>query len=183
MSTSELITAIADDGGLHPIEKLDAHVRNVRHLAISVFIVSGDRLLLQKRAAGKYHSGLLWANTCCSHPRWNETVEDCAPRRLKEELGWTVPLKRFGEISYAADVGGGLFENEIAHCFFANAPADMPLDAFDPQEVAALEWATLHQIDDRLAAEPDRFSQWFRIYMTRHRSMIETVMGTSTSFT
>jgi len=177
-----MITALADDGSLYPVEKLDAHVRNLQHLAISVFIVNGDRLLLQKRAAGKYHSGLLWANTCCSHPRWGETVEECAPRRLREELGWTIPLEKFGEITYAADVGGGLFENEIAHCFIAAAPADAPLDAFDPEEVAGLEWASLDQIDSQLAADPDRFTQWFRIYMTGHRSMIANVMAQIAAF-
>ena len=174
---SEMITAIADDGSLFPIEKLEAHVRNIPHVAISVFIVRDDRLLLQKRAAEKYHSGLLWANTCCSHPRWNETVENCAPRRLQEELGWTVPLERFGEIAYSADVGGGLYENEIAHCFIAKVTDDVPLDIFDPHEVAALEWATLDQIDRRMSDNPERFSQWFRIYMTRHRPMISKVMG------
>lgn len=173
---SELITAIGEDGGLHPVEKLDAHIRNVQHLAISVFILDGDRLLLQKRAEGKYHSGLLWANTCCSHPRWNETTDDCAPRRLQEELGWTLPLKRFGEITYSADVGGGLFENEIAHCFVAHAPADIPLDRYDPAEVAALEWLSLDQIDGRLASDPGRFTQWFRIYMTRHRHLMEDII-------
>jgi isopentenyl-diphosphate delta-isomerase len=182
MSSSELITAIAEDGSLYPIGKLDAHIRNVRHLAISVFIIHEDRLLLQKRAAGKYHSGLLWANTCCSHPRWNETVEECAPRRLKEELGWTMPLTRFGEIAYSADVGGGLFENEIAHCFFAHIATDMPLDIYDPDEVAGLEWATLGEIDTALADDPGRFSQWFRIYMGEHRSMIEDAMHAPASF-
>jgi isopentenyl-diphosphate delta-isomerase len=176
-----MITALADDGSLYPIEKLDAHIRNIRHLAISVFIIHEDRLLLQKRAAGKYHSGLLWANTCCSHPRWNETVEDCAPRRLKEELGWTAELTKFGEITYGADVGGGLFENEIAHCFFAHT-GDIPLDMFDPEEVAELEWSTLDQIDAALAADPGRFSQWFRIYMGQYRPMIEGVMRAPASF-
>ncbi len=172
---TEMITEIGEDGGLRPVEKLDAHIRNVQHLAISVFLIDGDRLLLQKRAAVKYHSGLLWANTCCSHPRWNETVEECAPRRLQEELGWTAPLTRFGEITYAADVGNGLFENEIVSCFFARA-SDVPLDKYDPDEVAALEWATLDKIDAWLAAEPSRFSQWFRIYMTRHRPMIDALI-------
>jgi isopentenyl-diphosphate delta-isomerase len=182
MSSDELITAIAEDGSLYPIEKLDAHVRNIRHLAISVFIVSEGRLLLQQRAAGKYHSGLLWANTCCSHPRWEETVEECAPRRLQEELGWTLPLTRFGEIRYSADVGGGLFENEIAHCFFAHAPADMPLDRYDPEEVADLEWVDFAEIDRRLDEEPGRFSPWFRIYMARHRRMIDEMAAAPASF-
>ncbi len=180
MSATELITAVSEDGSLYPIEKLEAHIRDVQHLAISVFVVSQHGLLLQKRAAGKYHSGLLWANTCCSHPRWNETPEDCAPRRLGEELGWTLPVTKFGEITYRADVGGGLVENEIAHCFFAQAPADVPLGQYDPLEVADLRWAGLEEIDDRLARSPEQFSAWFRLYMSRHRAMIEPVLRAST---
>jgi isopentenyl-diphosphate delta-isomerase len=180
MSAPELITAISEDGSQYPIEKLDAHVRGIKHLAISVFVVSEHGLLLQRRAAGKYHSGLLWANTCCSHPRWNEAPEDCAPRRLREELGWTLPLKHFGEITYHADVGGGLFENEVAHCFFAHAPANVPLELYDPREVSELQWSDLAEIDARLAQSPEQFSPWFRIYMARHRAMIEPVIRAST---
>ena len=87
MSSHELITAIADDGSYYPVEKLEAHIRNIRHLAVSVFIFNSGRLLLQKRAAGKHHSGLLWANTCCSHPRWQESPEECARREIEEETG------------------------------------------------------------------------------------------------
>ncbi len=177
MTTTEMITAIADDGSFYPVEKLDAHIRNVPHVAISVFIFSAGRLLLQKRAAGKYHSGLLWANTCCSHPNWRESPEDCAPRRLQEELGWTLPLQKFGEITYSADVGNGLFENEVAHCFAAQAPADIPLNTYDPEEVDNLEWADLETIDDRLRSDPEQFSKWFQIYMGNHRPMIANLIA------
>lgn len=177
MTTTEMITAIAEDGSYYPAEKLDTHVRNLRHVAISVFVFNAGRLLLQKRAAVKYHSGLLWANTCCSHPRWRESPEECAPRRLREELGWSLPVQKFGEISYSADVGNGLFENEVAHCFAARAPADIPLDSYDPEEVAELEWADLKTIDERLKSDPGRFSKWFQIYMTRHRPMIANLMA------
>lgn len=170
--TTETITAIADDGSYYPVEKLDAHVRNIPHVAISVFVFNGGRLLLQKRAAGKYHSGQLWANTCCSHPGWQETPEECAQRRMQEELGWTLPLQKFGEIAYVADVGNGLFENEIAHCFAGCAPADIPLDTYNPSEVAELEWVDLKTIERLLKSDPDRFTRWFRIYMDKHRPII-----------
>ena len=63
------------------------HRRGLRHKAVSVFVLVGARVLIQKRAAGKYHTPGLWANTCCTHPRWEETALACAGRRLDEELG------------------------------------------------------------------------------------------------
>ena len=171
MSENETITAIAGDGTLYPIDKLDAHVRNIRHVAISVFVLEGGRLLLQKRATGKYHSAGLWANSCCSHPRWNESVETCAARRLREELGWSVPLTKFGTIAYTAKVGA-LFENEVAHCFFGRVEPGMSVENFNIQEVAAVEWRTLSQIAEDLETEPQQFTEWFRIYITRHLDMI-----------
>ena len=92
-------------------------------------------------------------------------------------MGWTRPLRKFGEITYSADVGDGLFENEVAHCFVGRAPADIPLDAYDPDEVADLEWADLKTIDQRMETEPGRFTQWFRIYMKSHRPMIANLIG------
>jgi isopentenyl-diphosphate delta-isomerase len=75
------------DGKLTPVEKLEAHVKGLRHKAISVFVMRGDQVLLQRRALGKYHTPGLWANTCCTHPFWGEDSETCALRRLDEELG------------------------------------------------------------------------------------------------
>jgi isopentenyl-diphosphate delta-isomerase len=78
MSDEIIIPAIADDGTLFPIEKMEAHRIAQQHLAISVFVFSGTKLLIQQRAKGKYHCPGRWANTCCSHPHWQESVEDAA---------------------------------------------------------------------------------------------------------
>lgn len=162
-----------EKGRLYPVEKLDAHVRNVPHMAISIFIFHEQKLLLQKRADTKYHSGGLWANTVCSHPRWNEDVRTCASRRLQEELGWAVPLREFGRIDYAARVGK-LYENERVHCFHGRLiEAELP-SAFNPAEVSATKWLTIPEILKQIAHEPDSFSAWFKIYMARHRSMIDS---------
>ncbi|MFY9241096.1 MAG: NUDIX domain-containing protein, partial [Roseovarius sp.] len=72
---------------LVPVEKLEVHERGLRHKAVSVFVVSGDDVLIQRRALGKYHTPGLWANTCCTHPNWDEKSLDCAARRMEEELG------------------------------------------------------------------------------------------------
>ena len=97
------------DGTLTPVEKLEAHVKGLRHKAISVFVMDGDHLLIQKRAAGKYHTPGRWANTCCTHPEWNESGMDCAQRRLNEELGITgLTLDQRETLEYRAPVGGGM---------------------------------------------------------------------------
>ena len=101
-----------DQGVLKPLEKLDVHKRGLRHKAVSVFLISNDSVLLQKRASTKYHTPGLWANTCCTHPSWLEDPIDCAHRRLKEELGVDVSeLVYKNKIDYKADVGNGLIEN------------------------------------------------------------------------
>ncbi|RVT81966.1 isopentenyl-diphosphate Delta-isomerase [Rhodobacteraceae bacterium CCMM004] len=160
------------DGRLTPVDKLDAHVRGLRHKAVSVFVLSGDRLLIQQRAAGKYHTPGLWANTCCTHPHWGEGAEDCARRRLEEELGITgLALTPRGEVEYRADVGGGLLEHEVVEIFTADAAPTLPA-APNPDEVQAVEWVPLRDLDARIARSPAQFTPWLRIYLERHRDTI-----------
>ncbi|MGB0499518.1 MAG: NUDIX domain-containing protein, partial [Rubricella sp.] len=95
-----------EDGVLRPVGKLEVHARAMRHPAISVFVMDGDRTLLQQRAAGKYHTPGLWANACCTHPHWGEDPLSCAQRRLDEELGLPEIALRFRDtVEYRADVG------------------------------------------------------------------------------
>lgn len=170
----EIITAINDLGQLYPIGKLDAHVRDVRHLAISVFLFNAGRLLMQQRADGKYHSGGLWANTCCSHPRWNESLPDCAQRRLAEEVGCRLPLTHFGLIDYATPVGD-LFENEAAHCYVGYMDdTHLPI-GFNTDEVKALRWQTLDQLQTDLGNRPGDYSPWILIYLKEHYDLIASV--------
>ena len=96
MNQEIIIPAIAEDGSLFPIEKMEAHRLGQQHLAISVFVFSGTRLLIQQRAAGKYHCPGRWANTCCSHPHWEETPEHAALRRVGEDRGLEVPVETWG---------------------------------------------------------------------------------------
>lgn len=167
------IPAIAEDGTLYPVEKLEAHRLGLRHLAISVFVVDGDLVLLQRRALGKYHSAGQWANACCTHPHWGENPADAAPRRLAEELGCpALPLEPRGVIEYRADVGGGLTEHEVVHLFVAEAgAATLPL-APDPEEVAETRWVSLHAMRAWVAETPEAFTPWLRIYLARHAARI-----------
>lgn len=174
---NDLITAVNadDDSPAYPIPKLDAHVNNVRHAAISIFVFKGSRMLLQKRAETKYHSGGLWANTVCSHPRWNESVSACAGRRLEEELGWQIPVEKFGEISYQARVGE-LFENEFVHCFYGQFDDELDVRKYNREEVCDVRWLSIPEALHLIEIEPASFTEWFKIYMTKHRAMIDALL-------
>ncbi len=169
--TEEMIPAWVD-GQLVPVGKLEVHRRGLRHKAVSVFVIDGARVLLQQRAMGKYHTPGLWANTCCTHPRWDEDASACALRRLHEELGITGLVPVFADrLEYRADVGGGLVEHELVDVFTAKAGADLRL-APDPDEVMATEWIELAALSNAVQRDPSRFTPWLRIYMTEHMSRI-----------
>lgn len=160
------------DGILTPVEKLSAHRMGLRHKAVSVFVMDGNKVLLQKRAAGKYHTPGLWTNTCCTHPAWNEAPLACAARRLDEELGITGldPAHR-GQVEYRSDVGGGLIEHEVVEIFTAEASASLQIVP-NPEEVEAVRWAAIGTLADEIAARPADFTPWLRIYLAQHSAMI-----------
>jgi isopentenyl-diphosphate delta-isomerase len=167
MTREPTIPAIAPDGTLHPVSKLEAHRLGLHHVAVSVFVFCGDKLLIQRRAAGKYHSAGQWANSCCTHPHWGEDVTSCAHRRLGEEVGLSLPLAARGVVDYRAYVGGGMVEHERVHVFQGEAAApDIPA-GFDRGEVSALRWIALDELRDEADAAPERFTPWLRIYLER----------------
>jgi len=161
---SEMIPAWVN-GTLTQVEKLEVHQRGLRHKAVSVFVMRGREVLLQRRALGKYHTPGLWANTCCTHPRWGESDLACAARRLHEELGISgLALQRSGGIEYRADVGGGLTEHEVVEVFSAQASAHL-VPQPDPDEVMQTRWITLEALEDEVQASPEKFTPWLRIYL------------------
>ncbi len=129
-SGDEVILVDANDAATGILGKLEAHRLGLRHRALSVVLRDGaGRLLLQQRAAGKYHSGGLWTNTCCSHPRPGEDIAEAAVRRLDEEMGIVCPLTFRFSTHYRAPVSNGLIEDEIVHVFvgrFDGAPHPDP---------------------------------------------------------
>lgn len=160
------------NNALQPVEKLKVHQLGLRHKAVSVFVLSGDAVLIQQRAAHKYHTPNLWANTCCTHPHWGEADLACAQRRMAEELGITgLTLTPVGEVAYRADVGGGLIEDEVVQVFTAVAAQTLPM-ALNPEEVQAARWVRLPDLLTEIAASPDQFTPWLRIYLTQHRTQI-----------
>lgn len=160
------------EGRLAPFDKIGAHIEGLRHKAVSVFLMEDDRVLIQRRAMGKYHTPGLWANTCCTHPHWDETPEDCARRRLAEELGIEGLDPVFADqIEYRADVGGGMVEHEVVDIFTARAPKGLTVSP-NPDEVMEVRWLTLSDLMSEVAREPERFTPWLRIYLSEHRARI-----------
>ncbi len=160
------------DGALTPVDKLEVHRRGLRHKAVSVFVLSGGKVLIQQRAMDKYHTPGLWANTCCTHPLWDEDPADCAVRRLEEELGITglFPAHR-DQVEYRADVGGGLIEHEVVEIFVANAPADLKVEP-NPDEVMAVRWVDFYDLAAAVQRRPERYTPWLQIYLRDHMDAI-----------
>ena len=165
--TLGLIPALNADGSLYPIEKLEAHRRAIPHLAISIFVFDGDKMLLQRRALTKYHCGGQWANTCCSHPHWGESLAASADRRLFEELGFNLPLTPGRNVEYHADVGQGLTEHEHVTFYFGQAKVSELVVEPNPTEVMEIRWATSAEVAAEIASAPEAYAPWFRIYMER----------------
>src|SRR3989338_259866 len=142
-------------------EKMKAHEEGLLHRAFSIVIYnSKGEMLLQKRAATKYHSQNLWSNACCSHPRPNERLEDAARRRLNEELGLECKLQKAFSFIYRADVGIGLIEHEYDFVFISYT------DAYPKEnkvEVAEYKWMDKLSIKQDVKQNPEDYTSWFRI--------------------
>lgn len=147
-------------------DKLETHVKNQLHRAFSVYIIHDGKMLIQQRALGKYHSGGLWANACCSHPRWGETLEDAVQKRLEEELGipqGTCAPEELFSFNYFSQYDG-LSEYEIDHVFVVDYAGGITID---PDEIMDTRWVDLDELQQEVEAEPQKFSTWFLIATPR----------------
>ena len=163
-----------DNGTLQPLEKMEVHKKGLRHKAISVFLFSGKELLIQQRALNKYHTPGLWANTCCTHPYWQEASEACAKRRLYQELGINVSeLVYKDKIEYKAEVGNDLIEHEIVDIFvcYFDKKSGVTIN-INPEEVMSTKWINIENLISEIRKNPDQFTPWIRIYMDKHRDQI-----------
>lgn len=146
-------------------EKMDAHRRGLLHRAVSVFVFDSEgRMLLQRRSARKYHSGGLWSNTCCTHPRPGERTEDAAIRRLQEEMGFTCPVRLRFETIYRAEVSDGLIEHEYDHIFVGRFEGEPEPDE---AEVSEYRWVQAADVAEELGETPERYTPWFRLLFGR----------------
>ena len=156
------------DGTLKPVEKLEVHQLGLRHKAVSVFVFYQGHLLIQQRAMSKYHSPGLWANTCCTHPEWDEDDLACAHRRLEDELGIRdMTLLPAGELEYRADVGGDLIEHEVVQTFVALCEQE-PSVSPNPDEVMAHRWVDPINLERLIATAPNQYTEWLKIYFREH---------------
>lgn len=155
-----------NDQPVGTMEKLEAHRKGLLHRAFSVFIFnSNNEVLLQRRAAGKYHSGGLWTNTCCSHPRPDEATETAGKRRLQEEMGFTSKLLPAFSFEYRVNLDNELTEHELDHVLMGryNGPV-MP----NPEEVMDYKWIDLAELRKQISVQPEIFTSWLRIIFRDH---------------
>lgn len=154
-----LILVDLDDRETGRGEKMDVHRKGLLHRAFSVFLFSGDNLLIQRRAAGKYHSAGLWANTCCSHPRSGETLPEAVKKRLALECGIrTAELREAGHFVYRAVFQNGLTEYEMDHVFVGEYDGAFQAN---PEETSELRWVPLPELKRKMTDAPDQFAVWF----------------------
>jgi isopentenyl-diphosphate delta-isomerase len=147
------------------MEKMQAHREGLLHRAFSVFIFNENgEVLLQQRALHKYHSPGLWTNTCCSHPRVGETVEQAAHRRLMEEMGFDCALSYLTSFIYKVEFEAGLYEHELDHVFKGLYTGEVSPNA---EEVAAYQWFSWDQLLADTATHPERYTYWLRDILTR----------------
>lgn len=150
----------------HPVgsaPKLEAHEKGLLHRAVSVLLFNNrNELLIQRRAEGKYHSGGLWANSCCGHPSIGESSVAAATRRLREEMGLSARLHPLKTFIYRAHLDHGMQEYELDHLFAGRCEL---LPKPDPAEVSDFRYLTLPELREDMRLHPLHYAVWFRIIM------------------
>ena len=161
MVEEKVILVDANDNPIGLMNKLEAHEKAVLHRAFSVFILNDkNELMLQQRAHHKYHSPLLWTNTCCSHQRENETNIQAGTRRLREEMGFETELKEMFHFIYKAPFDNGLTEHELDHVMLGNYN-DTPF--INKDEVESWKWMRIEDIKNDMIINPNLYTVWFKI--------------------
>ena len=151
----------ANDMEIGTEEKVAAHKKGLLHRAFSVFIFNKNgEALLQQRATDKYHSGGLWSNACCSHPKPGETIHDASHRRLREEMGIVCRLKKAFHFIYKSALDQGLTEHELDHVFIGEFSGEVQPN---PQEVRDYKWIKIEELIHDLKEYPERYTIWFKL--------------------
>ncbi len=161
MIEEKVILVDTNDNPIGLMNKLEAHEKAVLHRAFSVFILNDkNELMLQQRAHLKYHSPLLWTNTCCSHQRENETNIQAGTRRLREEMGFETELKEMFHFIYKAPFDNGLTEHELDHVMLGNYN-DTPF--INKDEVESWKWMKIEDVKNDMIMNPNLYTVWFKI--------------------
>jgi isopentenyl-diphosphate delta-isomerase len=169
---TEVILVNEKDEAIGSMEKMQAHREGKLHRAFSVFLTDkNNKLLLQKRAASKYHSAGLWTNTCCSHPMPNEKISDAATRRLKEELGIeNAALQALFSFEYKACLENNLTEHELDHVLWGNYEGQIKINQEEASETGYFSAAEIRQM---LNECPEQFTVWFKLIYPRIENYIK----------
>ena len=161
MKEEQVILVNEKDEPIGLMNKMEAHEKAILHRAFSVFILNdNNEVMLQQRAQHKYHSPLLWTNTCCSHQRAGETNIQAGKRRLFEEMGFEVELKELFHFIYKAPFDNGLTEHELDHVMIGYSNNE---PAINPEEVASWKWMKIEAIKDDMIQNPAEYTVWFKI--------------------
>lgn len=162
----QVILVDEQDRELGLMGKQEAHEKGLLHRAFSVFVFNGrGELLLQQRALHKYHSGGLWTNTCCSHPRAGEQTLEAAHRRLKEEMGFGCTLEEKFHFIYKAPFDNGLTEHELDFIYAGTYDGEPQVNA---AEVAGSKWMSMEALTSDIAQRPEAYTVWFRIILKEY---------------
>lgn len=163
-----------NDNKIDTEEKLKAHKKGLLHRAFSVFVFNNkNELLMQKRAERKYHSGGLWTNTCCSHPAPDESTENAAHRRLREEMGFDCRLKEVFSFTYKVSFGNGLIEHELDHVYVGKYNKDPKPN---PKEVNDYKWISLENLKAGIENNPDKYTYWAKEIINNHISKLDSTV-------
>lgn len=157
----EVILVDKEDNFIGTMEKLEAHQKGILHRAFSIFIVNeSGEFLIQRRAIDKYHSGGLWTNTCCSHPKPAETSTQAAQRRLIEEMGISVPLTYLFHFTYKTEFENGLSEHELDHVFIGTFNGNP-----EPDPIEVMDWKYIHssELVIDVKKNPQNYTEWFKL--------------------
>jgi isopentenyl-diphosphate delta-isomerase len=161
MSIEKVVLVNEKDEVVGSMEKIEAHEKALLHRAFSVFVINkNNELMLQRRALEKYHSPGLWTNTCCSHPRVDETYEAGAHRRLVEEMGFDCDLKDIFSFIYKAPFDNGLTEHELDHVFVGYCETEPVINT---DEVDSWKWISIDDLKKDMSEHPDDYTVWFKI--------------------
>ena len=161
MSIEKVILVDENDNQVGVMPKLEAHQKGLLHRAFSVFIFNSKyELLLQKRASSKYHSGGLWTNTCCSHPREGEEILDAAKRRLIEEMGIDTSLRKVHGFIYKAELDNDLTEHEFDHVLYGIYNED-PI--INKDEADDFKWIDMDSLNEDIKTNGNNYTIWFKI--------------------
>ena len=159
------------DNELGAIEKLEAHKQGVLHRAFSIFIFdSNNKMLIHRRALEKYHTPGLWTNACCSHPRYDERLENSVHRRLVEEMGFDCELKEIFSFIYRAEFHNGLIENELDHVFIGYYDGEVNPNK---EEVHEYKWVEIDELLEDINNDPDKYTYWFKEAVVKVLEYIE----------